>query len=375
MFLLNRSQSLKSLKWIFWNKTHRTIPAEHFGTVIVFLGGIGDYLLFRPYLHLLKKEFGDLTLVGSKSFRVVAEHFDQELIGHLKWIDENQFNNSAGRKQILIELSRMKAERLICPAFSRQPYLEDIVCSTISSDNKIGVENPLLGTKSNAVFHQVIQTPSLFESLKFRDFLLGLNVQDTQICLPYLSPDLLTDVPVPQNAVVLFPSARSAYKRWSSENFVSLAEQLYQKFDVAIVLAGGPGDELFCDPIKEELQKRQVPVTDLCAKTSIPQLACLFSKARLLITNDTSSVHFAASVNCKVVVTLNGTHFGRFCPYPTEINPHVYSFYPPAIQKPYDFVSLSRKYELRSFLDINTIAVSEVFETCAELLQSKPATE
>jgi len=57
-------------------------------------------------------------------------------------------------------------------------------------------------------------------------------------------------------------------------------------------------------------------VENLCGTTSLTELVDIISKAKLLITNDSSALHIAACLNTQTICLLMGRHYGRFAPYP-----------------------------------------------------------
>lgn len=369
MFLLDKYQLMLCWKWWIYRAFNKSIPKEKFSTIIVFTSEIGDYLIFRPYLSSLKEKYGNLTLIGNKAFKSIAEYFDKDTVSNFIWVDKTTFNSAQGRKEQLARYGSIVADRLICPTFSRQAYLEDLICDTITSAEKIGILNPKLTKASNSIFTTQIETPSLFESHKFRDFVSTITGNPV-IKSPSFDRTKLPTAEIPENYVVLFPSARMPYKRWEPVKFAEIGKKLHESIGVNIVLGGGPGDEEFTQPIAVKLRAENIPFTDLTAKTNLPQFTYVLANARLLLSNDTSSIHFATSVNCKTVVMLNATHFGRFCPYPLDVNSNIKALYPPELSEPFNLIELSKKFELRSFLDINTISTETVYKACVSMLES-----
>ena len=60
------------------------------------------------------------------------------------------------------------------------------------------------------------------------------------------------------------------------------------------------------------------PVVDLTARLNTEDLPAVIGKAKLVITNDTGTVHIAAALRVPTVCIVGGGHFGRFLPYPEE---------------------------------------------------------
>ncbi|MEJ2618166.1 MAG: glycosyltransferase family 9 protein, partial [Ignavibacteriaceae bacterium] len=100
--------------------------------------------------------------------------------------------------------------------------------------------------------------------------------------------------------------------------------------------------------------------------TSLTDMAKLLSDAELLISNETSAVHFAVSVNTKFICISNGAFYNRFHPYPKEIYNDSYYIYPDEIMNNQDFNK--DLYRFESSLDINQIKPEKVKEVLKNLI-------
>jgi len=75
------------------------------------------------------------------------------------------------------------------------------------------------------------------------------------------------------------------------------------------------------------------------------------------------------AVQTNTIYVLNGSHFGRFGPYPSEIAQNVISLYPDEITSNLsNFDFLCKEYEHLSPLDINSIKIKEVIRNIDKLL-------
>jgi heptosyltransferase-2 len=111
--------------------------------------------------------------------------------------------------------------------------------------------------------------------------------------------------------IVVAPGARSQVKRWDKHNFTRLCSRLIKDgWDVA--LAGDKADEPICSYICQENADK---ILDLCAKTSISQLAVLLKSARLLVTNDSAIMHLASYLNVPVAAIFGPTDEDKYGPW------------------------------------------------------------
>lgn len=102
-------------------------------------------------------------------------------------------------------------------------------------------------------------------------------------------------------------------KRWSELRFAELARLLVERKNAKIFLVGvkeeAPLGELFA---------RHAPglAVPLYGQTSVPQVAALLERANVLVTNDTGTMHIAASVNCPIaLISVGHVHYRETGPY------------------------------------------------------------
>jgi len=114
--------------------------------------------------------------------------------------------------------------------------------------------------------------------------------------------------------IVVAPGSRSQIKRWDKENFSRLCLALIGE-GWQIVLAGDATDQPVCSYIRQSCGGKLI---DLCAKTTIGQLAALLSKAQLLITNDSAVMHLASYLNVPVAAIFGPTDEKKYGPWPEK---------------------------------------------------------
>ncbi|MBI2422349.1 MAG: glycosyltransferase family 9 protein [Candidatus Hydrogenedentes bacterium] len=102
-------------------------------------------------------------------------------------------------------------------------------------------------------------------------------------------------------------------KRWSPQQFAGLATAMRQQFNARIFLIGITEEA----PLGEVFEQYAPGLaTHLYGKTSLPQIAALLRRSNLLVTNDTGTMHVAASVNCPItLVSVGHVHYRETGPY------------------------------------------------------------
>jgi ADP-heptose:LPS heptosyltransferase len=105
----------------------------------------------------------------------------------------------------------------------------------------------------------------------------------------------------------LNPGARKEDHRWPAERFAQLARALRDR-GVASLITWGPGEEHLARSVVENAgdSARMAPPSDLA------QLAALFRRAALVVTNDTGPMHLAVACGAKVIALLHAPDGGRW---------------------------------------------------------------
>jgi len=103
--------------------------------------------------------------------------------------------------------------------------------------------------------------------------------------------------------VVLQPGATYGLaKRWAPARFAEVGRAL-QAEGASVALVGGPGDRAAVDAVRGGLPT----ALDLCARTTVGELAAILEGADLVITNDTGPMHLAAAVGTPTVALFGST--------------------------------------------------------------------
>ena len=116
------------------------------------------------------------------------------------------------------------------------------------------------------------------------------------------SRDLLESFDIgPENryAVVAFRAVAES-RRWGSERYMDLIEELIDRFNLSVVLVGSNDDQKTGDEMVTMLDDDRV--VNLAGKTSLRELAALCATAKVFIGNDSGPAHLAAAVGAPIVV-------------------------------------------------------------------------
>lgn len=103
-----------------------------------------------------------------------------------------------------------------------------------------------------------------------------------------------------------------AIKDWSIERFAATIERIAAKYNAAFYVIGSPADIETAEKLKKMLR---VPLSILCGKTGLVELACILKRSDFFLTVDTGSAHMAAAIGIPMVAIYGGTSPKKWGPY------------------------------------------------------------
>lgn len=355
--------------------------------LLIRLDAIGDYILFRNFIKILKesKKYKDykITLLGNIKWKELAEFLDSKYVERFIWLDPVKFS-----KNIFYCYSKLKEitskgyEIVINPVWSRT-YEMDYIVKIVRAKQKIGYKGDItniikLIKKFSDKYYDLLvdgEEGIVFEFYRNKYFFEKLLDCEIKIEKPYIDINFersdLKNFEISDNSsyCILFIGAGANFRKWPVENFAQIANYLKSKYECEIVLCGGKED-IESTKNFEKIYKGRY--TNLVGKTSLVDIMFILSRAKLLITNETFIHHLAVALNVKnIIVISNGNHFGRFVPYPEEIAKSLnhFTIFPPEINENItNFQELINLYGYGSKLNISKITVDEVKKVIDKIL-------
>jgi len=116
--------------------------------LIIRLDAIGDYVLFRNFLEIVRTSdrYRDyaITLLGNAVWRSLSEELDTEFVDTFIWLDRFRFvKDHAYRKEKLREIGAAGYEIALSPVYSRGFIFSDALVKLVNAGEKIGSEGCL----------------------------------------------------------------------------------------------------------------------------------------------------------------------------------------------------------------------------------------
>jgi len=253
--------------------------------------GIGDMIIFLPYVHAISKKFQTqvslLVKKNSKAEELCAEdHHIKEII----YLDRNK--NNSGRHDgwlgffnLLKDIKEKKFDKI----FIFNGSLRFLLLAKLSKI-KIIYQYPLFIKKNN-----IVLTAQTFTK-KFT----GESVS-TQPTL-YLGKERIEKTKKKYNFSDNFKyicigfSASGPTKRWDIRNYIKLAEEINKTKSCKFYLAGGKNDEeLFKQFMNSSIGSNCFSFKDLSIRETLP----IIKNCNIYIGNDTGWLHIASALNIK----------------------------------------------------------------------------
>jgi ADP-heptose:LPS heptosyltransferase len=342
--------------------------------LIIRLDSIGDYVLVQNLFNLIKLDspYKDykVTLCGNIIWKDLAEYCNKDAFEKFIWINKKKFKwNIPYKFRILKSVYQSGFEVAIETTFSREILFGDTIIKASKAKERIGsTGSPESYVKwkrnlfSDNYYTKLItqSEKNIFEFYRNKEFFEKLFHNKIELAKPSLNfDDVEINLPTDKEFLVVVPGAQEKARRWSEENFTELIKHLLKEYHYDILLAGSSSEKSTIMKIIDGVNSGRV--FDVSGKTSLPQFGKIISLAKLLISNETSAVHFAAAVNTPFVCISNGQRFGRFMPYPEEMKIRGKYIFPSEIENQLiNKEFLEGNFELFSNLDINAIGLTKV---------------
>lgn len=345
--------------------------------LIIHTDAIGDYILFRNFIEAIKnaEKFNQhkITLLGNQAYRELAEYFDGRLIDNFIWFSRGQFENDFKYRKILLKsLQNTEYDFVINPSYSRDFIFGDSLVRAANAKCKIGQvadktnSYSFLTSLSNKWYSKLIDTSNVPMFEFYRNKIFCEKLIEKKSCIE--KPTLAYQKSTSENLVaMLFPGAGEKQKQWSSENFAVVADELFAK-GFSIKICGAKSDIELANTIINSCKK--ATPENRCGQTSLTELTQEIANTTILITNDSSALHLAVCTNTKAVCVLSGRHYGRFAPYPAEMNVPIRFIYPEIIEMEVqkNARNVIERTKHFSFANINDIPTQKVLSAIEQLL-------
>ncbi|SHK55766.1 heptosyltransferase-1 [Selenomonas ruminantium] len=290
--------------------------------LIVKLSAIGDVIHALPVAYALKEQYPDSHITW------VVEPPAFELVSMSPYIDEvilfekKKFKSIGGFLREYGPIKRKIQKRRYDAVLDLQGLFKSAAIARLGqAPVKLGMCNmrefsdkiskPVVGAHANG--HIVERYLDVARALgcPVNEVRFTLDVPDREANLAhqiFAQAGANMDNPY----VVLAVGANWPNKRWPTEYFAALADFLYDRQLIPVLVGGGMVDE---QRAAEICSHSEVPPLNLVGRTNFKQLAYILQNTRLTVGGDTGPVHLSAGLGTPTIMLMGPTDANRNGPY------------------------------------------------------------
>jgi len=293
-----------------WQKVRRILAMR--------LDNLGDVIMTGPALRAIKETRPDvhLTLMvsyGGEAAAHLLPWVDQVLPWRSLWQDMGDLPFDPSREIGLIQtLQALRFDAaIIFTSFSQTPYVAAYACYLAGIPLRLGEPKDFGGTvltdtpptPTDFAAHQVERNLRLVEAVGFRTSDRSLAVR-VPAQAQARAGELLTGHGLSAGAPYVLLAPWTSCQARTYPRFGSVGQRLHQATGLPVVVTGHARS----DPAAAELlQQLGAAAIDLTGLTTVAELAALVAGARLVLTNNTLTMHLADALRTPQVVLFAGT--------------------------------------------------------------------
>ncbi len=359
----------------------KIIPRNNNLIIILKPDNIGDYILFRSFLSSIAssrlysgKKF---LFIGNEAFRSIYDNFDVGFFDFQIWTSPNKLKkrNSLTYFKLLIRVILKRPNNAILCLHSSsmkiEKFLNDLSLKYIYAPVDDGINDSRVPNfRLNKLNYNQIASLSVlnFEYYRNKQFIENLlNEQLSNSNFELKSPKENR-----RNTIIIVIGANEQSKLWDINNFIWVVNEIESQYPgkYQFIFTGTTKEyEIYACRAVNLDEKANVKL--LFGSQSLTELIDIMSLSRLVISNETGTIHLAAACETSFVCIANGAKFLRFSPYPEEllksesvtIFPDL-SFYEPKSQN-----QLALDCCIQSDYQINNISPEAVFSQVVRILE------
>jgi len=242
--------------------------------------GIGDMIIYLPYIHAISKKYKKSVSVLVKDSSRAKELFAED--NHINEII-NLEKNMDGMKGIF-KLSKELKKRNFDKIFIFNSSLRYNLIARLAGIKSI-YQYPLFRSKDNIVLSAKIFTEDIINEVVSTEPNLIIKKTDNNLDRNF-------------KHIFLGISASGPTKRWDINNYIKLAEKINEKIKCKFYLAGGKNDIDLINKFKNSsVGKNSLSFEKMNIKETLQYI----SDCDLYIGNDTGWAHISVALNVKAL--------------------------------------------------------------------------
>jgi heptosyltransferase I len=297
--------------------------------LLIKLSAIGDVVHTLPLLEVLRRSFPTARidwLIEEEARPIIEGHKDVDhVIVSFRKSWQKKFLTPGQRPAVLKEIKRflqtLRSQQYDLVIDLHGLFKSGILTGLARARRKIGFTG---GKEGSMLFLTDRPYPFDYNRHALDRYLLaaeylGCSTNSWKGEIPIQERDkeridrLLTEHFRPEDTfVAINPMARWITKLWDEERFTSLTGRLQEELSCKVLFTGSLADRPVIDRIIESTNPRPL---NLAGRTTLRELAYLYTRCRLIVTTDTGPMHIAAAMGVPIVALFGPTAPWRTGPY------------------------------------------------------------
>ena len=272
--------------------------------------GMGDMVIYLPYIHAISKKYqAPVSILVKKNSRANQLLADDKHINKIIILDRSK--NNAGIHdgiQGFFKLSKVLKKYQFDKVFIYNGSFRYLLISKLAGIKSIS-QYPLFRKKDNIVTSAKIFTENELNTIISTQPILNLNKEKYEKVKSNFSKNF--------KHVCLGISASGPTKRWGIKNFIKLCERINDKIPSKFYLAAGNSDQnLINEILNSKIGKNCISFKDLKISETLP----IIKNCNICISNDTGWLHISCALNIKCVALFMDSPVQAYGKYSNNIN-------------------------------------------------------
>lgn len=299
------SDVMAAVRFVLEGFRHRHDYDRYRRILIVRTDRLGDVLISTPVIKALRKHY------PSSHIAMMTSPFTKEIVDGNPFLDEVIVLDKDGRDQGLFAtlkfVAGLKKKKFDLAIILHPTLRTHLICFLSDIKERIGYDRKapyfltkiLPHDKQQGLKHEVEYNFDLLKPL-------GIEEADRQLYMPIKkSSEVFVENILKESGmtsgdriIAVNPAASCVSKRWPVARFAELVDRLTASCHVKIVLVADVAHQEIC---RQLMSMARCKPLDLSGKFSLSQLASLFRRCALVISNDSGPVHLAVAVGTPVI--------------------------------------------------------------------------
>ena len=272
--------------------------------------GMGDMVIYLPYIHAISKKYQTpVSILVKENSRANQLLVEDKYIDEIITLDRSK-NNKGEHDGFFgfLKLTKKLKERHFDKVFIFHGSLRYLLISKMAGIKYIS-HYPLFRKKDNIVTSAKIFTETELNTIVSTQPVLQINDKNTEKIKKNFSKNV--------KHICLGISASGPTKRWGVKNFINLCVKINEKMPSKFYLAAGNKDQELIDEIlNSKIGKNCISFKDLKIHETLP----IIKNCNLYIGNDTGWLHISSALNIKCVALFMDSPVQAYGKYSKNIN-------------------------------------------------------